>query len=200
MKTINLNQNKTIVLLPLIILSSLLIYLYFKLANDMIYIHSFFWIGIGGLLSSLIWLLMSKYKIILKVLISIPIIIALLFFSGLVYIDTVFPSYSPTICGTNIYTTYRTTSLVGYQESLVSKYLFGLVYVIHDISSDRSSDGVQNFSQNYGFRYNRKNFYKEGDFEKYRDCLPSVVKKCPEYFDIDRNEANYPCRDISNDR
>jgi hypothetical protein len=102
----------------------------------------------------------------------------------------------PTDCGSNIYTTYESLSFLTGREMLVESHNNGLYYTLHDISSDRSSDGVQNFSQNYGFRYNRKNFYKEGDFEKYRDCLPNVSKICPNYFWISISTDGDGCKDL----
>jgi hypothetical protein len=107
-----------------------------------------------------------------------------------------FSSIEDTNCGANIKTGYIGKGIGSYNEALLIKSDNGLYYTLHDISSDRSSNGVQNFSQNYGFRYNRKNFYKEGDFEKYRDCLPNVSKICPNYFWISISTDGDGCKDL----
>jgi energy-coupling factor transporter transmembrane protein EcfT len=107
-----------------------------------------------------------------------------------------FSSIGDTNCGSDIKTGYIGTGFGTYQEALLKSHNNGLYYTLHDISSDRSSNGVQNFSQNYGFRYNRKNFYKAGDFEKYRDCLPNVSKICPNYFWISISTDGDGCKDL----
>jgi hypothetical protein len=96
-----------------------------------------------------------------------------------------------TNCGNDIKTGFRIVGLVGSSEMLLKENAFGLYYSINDISSDRT--GISdNYNIDYGFKYNKSNFYNESDFDKYSKCLPGVKLVCDKFFTIGKFNKSTP--------
>ena len=176
--------NKVKLTLFILFITHLLIYLikpviYFSIISLIIYLLT------PIVILFLINDLKSKKIKFLLFVISLPLIVVFIMLSFLY--DFGYAKFSDTNCGENIKIAQQNNGLLGANNYIVEKQLNGVFYVIKNISSDTVSNRSNYYSQ-VSLKQNKKNFYKQNEFEFYSKCLPGVGTICPEYFIISEDK------------
>lgn len=176
--------NKVKLTLFILFITHLLIYLikpviYFSIISLIIYLLT------PIVILFLINDLKSKKIKFLLFVISLPLIVVFIMLSFLY--DFGYAKFSDTNCGENIKIAQQNNGLLGANNYIVEKQLNGVFYVIKNISSDTVSNRSNYYSQ-VSLKQNKKNFYRQNEFEFYSKCLPGVGTICSEFFIISEDK------------